>query len=77
MKIRYTRHARQRMAQRNIRDEQVSETLESPDEILQGDRLEMIAVRAYGVREIRIVYEEADEDTIIIYTVIQSRIRQA
>jgi len=77
MKIRYTRHARQRMAQRNIREEQVSETLESPDEILQGDRLEMIAVRAYGVREIRIVYEEADEDTIIIYTVIQSRIRQA
>lgn len=77
MKIRYTRHARQRMAQRNIRDEQVIETLESPDEILQGDRLEMIAVRAYGVREIRIVYEEADEDTIIIYTVIQSRIRQA
>jgi len=65
------------MAQRNIREEQVSETLESPDEILQGDRLEMIAVRAYGVREIRIVYEEADEDTIIIYTVIQSRIRQA
>lgn len=77
MKIRYTRHARQRMAQRNIRDEQVIETLESPDEILQGDRLEMIAVRADGVREIRIVYEEADEDTIIIYTVIQSRIRQA
>ena len=77
MKIRYTHHARQRMAQRNIRDEQVIETLESPDEILQGDRLEMIAVRAYGVREIRIVYEEADEDTIIIYTVIQSRIRQA
>ena len=77
MKIRYTRHARQRMAQRNIRDEQVIETLESPDEILQGDRLEMIAVRAYGVREIRIVYEEADADTIIIYTVIQSRIRQA
>ncbi len=77
MNIRYTRHARQRMAQRNIRDEQVIETLEAPDEILHGDQLEMIAVRTDGAREIRVVYEEADEDTVIIYTVIQSRIRHA
>ena len=75
MNIRYTHHATQRMAQRKIRAEQVIETLEAPDEIMPGDQDELIAVRRYGTREIRVVYEEVDGNNVVIYTVIKSRIQ--
>lgn len=57
------------------RPEQVVETIESPDQILPGDNGEEIAIKKYGDREIRVVYEETDVDRIVIYTVMKSRIR--
>ena len=45
MRIVYTHHARQRMAQRKISPEQVVETIELPDEILPGDNGEEIAIK--------------------------------
>jgi NADPH-dependent ferric siderophore reductase len=74
MHIIYTLHAKQRMVQRKVSPEQVVEAIESPDKILPGDNGEEIAVRRYGIREVRVVYEEVDVDTIVVYTVMKSRV---
>jgi hypothetical protein len=76
MHIVYTRHARQRMIQRKVGPEQVVEAIESPDEILPGDNGEEIAVRRYGIREVRVVYEEIGVDTVVVYTVMKSRVSE-
>ena len=73
MRIVYTRHARQRMAQRNISEEQVIETLEWPDEVLPGNHNEETAVRLYGAREVRVIYEEVEAETYLILTVIKPK----
>ena len=73
MQIQYNRHSRQRMAQRNVSEQQVRETIEWPDEVLPGDINEETAVRRYGAREIRVVYEEIEPETYLIYTVIKAR----
>ena len=75
MVIRYTRHAKKRMAQRKIDEMQVVEALEAPDEILTGDRGEMIALRRYSFREIRVVYEEIETDVLVVFTAMRTRIR--
>lgn len=74
MQIIYTRHARQRMRQRNVTEMQVTETLEMPDEIKSGDAGEEIAIKRYGNRELRVVYEEVAANTFVIYTVIKPKI---
>jgi hypothetical protein len=76
MQIRHTHHARQRMQQRKVSTEQVLETLEAPDDVLAGDRDELIAIRRYGIHEIRVVYTESDRNTMVIYTVIKVKIHQ-
>ena len=75
MHIRYTNHAKQRMSQRKATEAQVRETLESPDDIEEGDLDELFAIRQINGRELRIVYEEIDTATVLIYTVIKARIR--
>lgn len=47
--------------------------MEWPDEILPGDINEETAVRRYGDREIRVVYDEIEPETYLIYTVIKAR----
>ncbi len=75
MRIRYTQHARLRMSQRRISEVQVSETLLSPDQLLEGEQGEMIAVKYYGVRELRVVFLDVDEITIKVITVIKTGIK--
>lgn len=75
MHVIYTRHAEQRMIHRKVSPEQVVETIESPDEILPGDNGEEIAIRRYGARELRVVYEEIEADTVVVYTVMKPRVR--
>ena len=62
------------MSQRNVSEMQVVETLETPDEIQPGDVGEEIAIKGYGNRELRVVYEEIVADTFVIYTVIKPKI---
>jgi hypothetical protein len=69
----YTHHARQRMIQRQIEPEQVVETLETPDSVIPGDRHEQTAIKNYGNREVRVVFEEIGEDTVVVYTVMKPR----
>lgn len=73
MNILYTRHAQQRMRQRKVREEEVVETLENPDEIIPGDNGGDMAIKRYGNREVRVVYTEPEEGTFLIYTVMKPR----
>jgi hypothetical protein len=75
MRIIYTHHARQRMIQRKVSEDQVAETLSSPDELIPGESGEEIVVKRFGAREVRIVYRETDVASILIYTVMKPRIR--
>jgi len=63
------------MRQRKISEAEVIETLEAPDEIIAGDEHEDIAVKQYGTLEIRVVYEERGQETVVVYTVMRRRIR--
>jgi hypothetical protein len=74
MSIIYTTHAKQRMRQRKVTPEEVIDTLESPDEIVLGDYGEEIAVRRFFNREVRVVYQEADDDVLVVYTVMQQKV---
>lgn len=47
MNVRFTRHARQRMTQRKIKEDAVLETLKDPDDLLMGDSGELIAYGQY------------------------------
>ena len=75
MRIIYTHHARRRMAQREVSEAEVVETLETPGDILQGDEREDIAVKQFGAHEIRVVYEEIGRESVIIYTVMRGKSR--
>ncbi|HEX6387122.1 MAG TPA: DUF4258 domain-containing protein [Anaerolineae bacterium] len=75
MRIIYTRHARQRMKQRKVTEEQVEETLTTPDILEPGDSGGSIAIRRYGGREVRVVYDEPEEDVYVVFTVIKPKIR--
>lgn len=75
MQVRYTFHARRRMAQRGVRADEVLEALESPDELEQGDSGEMIAISRRDFHQIRVVYAEAEPDLMVVFTVIKVRLR--
>ena len=73
MRIIFTRHARKRMATRRISENDVRETLLSPDEIRTGDAGEEIAVRYLGNRELRVVFEAVAEDQVVVITTMRPR----
>jgi len=76
VKIIYTYHAKKRMLQRKVTPECVEEVLVWPDDTLPGEQSEEIAIKQFGAREVRVVYEEdADRDVIVVYTVISKRLR--
>ena len=74
MHIRYTHHARQRMQDRKVSEALVEEVIDQPDELTIGEQDEWIAIRTYGNRRIEVVYEEVDDNTALIFTVISVRL---
>ena len=75
MHITYTHHARQRMTHRKVSVEQVAETLDAPDELIAGEGCEQIAIKRFGDREVRVVYEETGAGNFAIYMVMRPRVR--
>jgi hypothetical protein len=75
MRIIYTRHARQRMIQRKVSEDQIADALSSPDALIASESGEEIAVKRFGTREVRVVYRETDAETILIYTVMKPHVR--
>lgn len=78
MRIEYSEHAQVRMASRDVSEADVRETLESPDAIWPGEvGAEEIAVRRYGNRDVRVVYEELATDHVLVITVMKPKIYSA
>jgi hypothetical protein len=76
VRIVYTYHAKKRMGQRKVTSEQVEEVLAWPDDTLPGEWNEEIAIKRFGVREVKVVYEEdSDRDVVVVYTVISRRLK--
>jgi hypothetical protein len=75
MRIIYTNHARQRMKQRKVTEQQVEETLTVPDRLESGDNGGDIAIREYDGREVHVIFKEKEEDVYLVFTVIKPRIR--
>jgi len=76
VKIVYTYHAKKRMTQRKVTPEQVKEVLAWPDDTLPGEWDEEIAIKRFGTREVRVVYEDTGRDVIVVYTVISKRLQR-
>jgi hypothetical protein len=73
MQIRYTRHARQRMAQRQIAEREAWGALETPDEIVPGKQDELTAIRRLQSYEVRVIFSVLDMTGILVHTVIRVR----
>ena len=76
MQVRFTRHARQRMLQRRITDREVIDALEAPDELNDGDMGETIAVQRLLDDELRVVYQEVDDDSYLVITVFRGKLSE-
>lgn len=73
MQIRYTRHARQRMLERKVTEQQVAATVESPDEMTTGSEGETIALLHATTHDFRVIYRELAEDVFLVLTVMRTR----
>ena len=59
--LRYSRHARQRQAERGISDAEVESVVDNPDVTFADKR----AIREIGGRRIKVVISSADPDCVI------------
>ncbi len=64
--IRYTDHAIKRKLERDIKDEEIDQTLASPDYTISSIEERKIAVKQIGPKTLHVVYKEQKENIIII-----------
>jgi hypothetical protein len=69
VKVEIIDHAWRSMRQRRITEQDVRETLETPDDVQMGDYGRYIAFKSFGNRRIRVVYEEPEPDAYVVVTV--------
>ena len=76
MTVKFTLHAARRMVQRRISEQDVLDTIESPDDIVVGEMGESIAIRRHLRDEIRVVFEEKPDGVYVVITVFRTRISE-
>ena len=74
MQLTYTAHARKRMEQRRVSEDDIRWVLLDPDEIDEYNG-EAMAMRSGTERILKVVYERLSSDTYKIITVIAQRVR--
>lgn len=62
----FTEHAKQRMIQREISEEEAIETLKNPDSTKPGKPEKQIAIKAFSSKTVRVVYVIEDNNKVII-----------
>ena len=67
--IRYTYHARQRMAQRQISEQMGHQTLEGPERAGEGYSGRSLAWRAFPPGVLKVVYAKKRDAIVIITTI--------
>jgi len=70
MMIRYTRHARVRMRERRVSEEQVEAVVLSPDDWRHGDDDEIIATKRLGKRRVKVVYLSLPKEIKVITVMV-------
>jgi hypothetical protein len=70
MMIRYTRHARVRMRERRVSEEQVEAVVLSPDNWRYGDDDEIIATKKLGKRKVKVFYLSLPEEMKVITVIV-------
>ena len=73
MVITYSAHARQRMAMRDITEEMVRRTLDSPDELGVGYRSRSLAYRRFPQGTVKVVYVMAQQTAAVITVMWEER----
>ena len=73
MKIIFTDHARLRMSQREITENMVKETLESPERTSRGYLNKLLAHKSFKKGSIKIVYVVENNTCIIISVIWEKR----
>lgn len=68
--FRYTKHARQRMKERRVSEEQVEATVLDPENWRYGEDGEIIATRRIGKRRIEVVYLSLPEEIRVITVMV-------
>ena len=68
--IRYTRHARVRMKERQVSEEQVEAVVLSPDSWRYGDDDEIIATKKLGKRRVDVAYLSLPEEIKVITVMV-------
>jgi len=68
--IRYTRHARVRMKERQVSQEQVEAVVLSPDNWRYGDDDEIIAAKKLGKRRVKVVYLSLPKEIKVITVMV-------
>ncbi len=68
--IRYTRHARARMKERQVSEEQVEAVVLSPDSWRYGDDDEIIATKKLGKRRVDVAYLSLPEEIKVITVMV-------
>lgn len=76
MAIKYIPHALERMKERGISRELVEEVLLSPDNTLEGYFGRKVAQKRINGKLIRVVYEEKEDEVLVITAYITSKIRK-
>ena len=66
MPIKFTKHALQQMQNRNIKKEEVLETINNPEKLGKNSSKNLIAQRVFGDKLLRVIYRIEEKDKIII-----------
>ncbi len=70
MVINYSNHAEQRCAERSISEDEVKETIISPDKEYSKPNGRLVREKKVGDRNIRVVYAHISEEEIFVITVV-------
>jgi hypothetical protein len=64
--VNFTPHAQEQMAARGITEEEVVETIVSPDQACVGREGRIIAERDLGTRILRVIYNVGEDEAVVI-----------
>ncbi len=66
MDIIFTKHAKIRISQREITEEQVKSTIETPDTISESFKERLTAKKKFAKGTLEVIYKKSEEKIIII-----------
>ena len=69
----FSGHARMRMNERKVKESQIIETVENPDNLIVEDG-QQIAVKQYSKKVLIVAYTKSDNITFVITVILSSKL---